>query len=129
MGTVPYFSVNAQQKKTQSYRDDLESLGYAILNMLVGDHKLWFELQSPYSKDFIDAKLKFINSDDPIHPFSDDPRLLHIRTYLKSVRSLDFGKIPDYASLSNELSKINQPIIEAVAKLKTDVSRKLSESL
>ena len=62
MGTVPYFSVNAQQKKTQSYRDDLESLGYAILNMLVGDQNLWFELQSPYSKDFIDAKKEFINS-------------------------------------------------------------------
>ena len=49
VGTIPYFSVNAQQSKTQSYRDDLESLGYAILNMLVGDNNLWFELKSPYA--------------------------------------------------------------------------------
>jgi hypothetical protein len=96
--------------------------------MIVGDRNLWFELQSPYAKDFIDSKLEFINSN------SVDPRLLHIRRYLKTVRSLDFEKVPDYAGpdyagLSKELSKINEPMIEAVAKLKTDVSLKLSETL
>ena len=91
--------------------------------MLVGDRNLWFELQSPYAKDFIDSKLEFINSN------SVDPRFLHIRRYLKTVHSLSFDKVPNYASLSKELSKIDEPIIEAVAKLKTDVSLKLSENL
>lgn len=116
VGTVPYFSVSTHEKKTQSYRDDLESLGYAILNMLVGDHNLWFELQSPYAKDFIDSKLEFINST------TENPKLKHMRSYLKTVRSLGFEDKPDYASLSKELYKINEPIFEA----KTNLSPQLA---
>lgn len=101
VGTIPYFSVNAQQQKTQSFRDDLESLGYAILNMLVGNQNLWFELNGPYAKDFIDSKNDFRTSN------SDDPRLKSMRTYLRKVNSLSFEAVPDYASLSGVLSKLN----------------------
>jgi hypothetical protein len=58
-------------------------------------------LQSPYAVDFINAKVELINSK------SDDPRLIHIRRYLRTVNSLDFDAVPDYAALSHELSQIN----------------------
>jgi len=45
-GTFTYVSVNTHYRKTQSFRDDLEGLGYAILNLLVGDQVPWFELQT-----------------------------------------------------------------------------------
>ena len=101
VGTVPYVSVNTHQHKAQSYRDDLEGLGYSILNLLVGDKNLWFTTNSLYAKDFITPKLEFITSN------STDPRLVHIRSYLKAVHSLSFEAVPDYASLSEVLSKLN----------------------
>ena len=45
-GTFPYVSVNTHYRKTQSFRDDLEGLGYAILNLVIGDEVPWFELQT-----------------------------------------------------------------------------------
>jgi serine/threonine protein kinase len=45
-GTFAFVSVNTHYRKTQSFRDDLEGLGYAILNLLVGDQVPWFELQT-----------------------------------------------------------------------------------
>ena len=101
MGTIPYVSVNTHQSKAQSYKDDLEGLGYSILNMLVGSDTLWFNLNSLYAQDYIIPKLEFINSK------SDDPRLIHIRSYLRTVHSLSFEAVPDYASLSGVLSKLN----------------------
>ena len=41
-GTFAYVSVNTHYRKTQSFRDDLEGLGYSILNLLVGDEVPWF---------------------------------------------------------------------------------------
>jgi serine/threonine protein kinase len=45
-GTFAYVSVNTHYRKTQSFRDDLEGLGYAILNLVIGDEVPWFELQT-----------------------------------------------------------------------------------
>jgi hypothetical protein len=69
--------------------------------MLVGNQNLWFELNSPYAKDFIDSKEYFRTSN------SDDPRLISMRTYLRNVNLLSFEAVPDYASLSDVLSKLN----------------------
>ena len=52
---------------------------------------------------------------------SDDPRLIHMRGYLRTVHSLSFEAIPDYASLSSVLSKINEPIIEVADKIKARI--------
>ena len=44
VGTFAYASVNTHYRKSKSFRDDLESLGYAIINLLVRENVPWFEL-------------------------------------------------------------------------------------
>ena len=76
--------------KTLSFRDDLESLGYSILHLLVGGKGYWFDDAHLFAKPFIDKKLEFIESR------SDDPRLLCIRDFLRYVQKMDFKVDPDY---------------------------------
>jgi hypothetical protein len=58
---------------------------------------------------------------------SDDPRLIRIRGYLRTVNSLSFEAIPDYASLSSVLSKINEPITKVVDKIKASTFLKFPD--
>jgi hypothetical protein len=46
---------------------------------------------------------------------------VHIRRYLKTVNSLSFEAIPEYASLSEVLSTLNKPIIETIDSLREAV--------
>lgn len=83
--------------------------------MLVGDRSLWFKLNSQSSNDYIQSKIEFI------HKHHDDPRFIQISVYLKIVNSLSFEAIPDYANLKQILSKLNEPIIEAINKIRSSL--------
>jgi len=61
IGSLKFSSINCHSMRATSLRDDLESLGYTILSLLLSDkEKFWFDSESSDHKYFIAEKKKFI---------------------------------------------------------------------
>ena len=81
-GSIIYAPISANRLRSISMKDDLESLGYTILSLLVRHQGLWFKQMQGDHALYIHEKLSFIESTDL------NPRLKGIQSYLQAVRKL-----------------------------------------
>jgi serine/threonine protein kinase len=86
IGSLTYASLNAHALTELSRRDDMESLGYVLINLYLGALP-WQD--TPASK--IDEAKRLITIREDVAPV--------IKRYLQYVRSLKFEEAPDYAKL------------------------------
>ncbi|KAF0987135.1 hypothetical protein HZS_7782 [Henneguya salminicola] len=94
-GTVDYLSVNAHRGIEQSYRDDLESLFYVLMNLYLGPLP-WKNTTSnirAFKIELILQKKLSINYKE----YTNLPQQFH--EYLNYARKLEFGEYPNYAYL------------------------------
>ncbi|KAF0987418.1 hypothetical protein HZS_1990, partial [Henneguya salminicola] len=96
-GSIDYLSVNAHRGLEQSYRDDLESLFYVLMNLYLG-HIPWQNTTSnnvAHKIELILQKKLSINYKE----YPNLPQQFH--EYLNYVRKLEFGEHANYAYLRN----------------------------
>jgi len=79
IGSHRFCSMNAHSFKSLTLRDDLESLGYTALFLLLDSNKFWFASESLDHKYYLSEKKSFLDSTDL------DPHFQPIQTYLKEV--------------------------------------------
>jgi serine/threonine protein kinase len=84
LGTPNYISIHVHEKNEPGRRDDMESLGYIWLHMLLG-YLPWETLV-----DVLECKKKFIVSQQQ------NVEILKIQTYLKYCHALSFEAVPNY---------------------------------
>jgi serine/threonine protein kinase len=88
LGTVNYISVNVQQGIEPSRRDDLESVAYIILFLLLKSGELpWAQIQN--HQEMVQQKIKLLEQNIPAF----------LKDYLIYCRSLGFYERPDYEYL------------------------------
>ena len=97
-GTARYMSIHSHLGKSQSRRDDLESIGYVLLYFAKG-RLPWQGIKTQNLKEkykkIRDAKMKF-----PVHVLCDDlPTAFTI--YMTYVKKLGFSEEPDYEYLKD----------------------------
>lgn len=99
VGTLPFASINSQQGKSQSRRDDLESLAYTIIYSALGD----LPWMSNSKKEVVLRKKKSITAEKLCKglpaPFC---------KFVTYVRSLGFDERPDYQLLHSILSQSSE---------------------
>lgn len=126
VGTPLYASLNVHAGTKSSYRDDLESLGYVIAELLsqlyAGDTSKqlpWFQGKS----DNDIASIKKAQVDDPnsdfYHQLGNDKTIAVFSEYMNAVRTCTFKKKPDYDELSSILSKLTIPRTKSAPKAAT----------
>jgi serine/threonine protein kinase len=98
-GTPCYMSLRCQDKGIVSRRDDLESLAYLLIELLVGQLP-WADAKS--EKELISTK----QSTDIEALCSPFPAGGHLWEFCKFTRAMDFEDTPDYATLERLLSAV-----------------------
>lgn len=99
-GTARYASLNVHRGKVHARRDDLESLGYLLLDLLIGTLP-WTGIQAKSSKAGWDRMRELKESTDLTELCAGLPRgLLEFVAY---TRSLHFADTPDYDYLRRVL--------------------------
>lgn len=100
IGNLTFASINNHNKREQSRRDDLESLGYVMIYLLVGNFK-WSNLAINNSnRAKVNDLIKRCKED--IFKLYDLPNVL--MDYMNYVKCLEFNERPDYEYLSEKLS-------------------------
>ena len=89
LGTANYISVNVQQGIEPSRRDDLESVGYIILFLLLKREMPWSSCQN--HQEIAQQKIQLLEQNVPEF----------LKSYLTYCRSLGFYERPDYEYLKN----------------------------
>ena len=98
IGNARYSSINALNGNTQSRRDDLESLGYLLLYLLLG--RLPWQGYISHSKEDKYYKIKQIkNKTTPEELCEGLPP--QFEEYIKYTRNLEYEQDPDYNYLRN----------------------------
>ena len=98
IGNARYSSINALNGNTQSRRDDLESLGYLLLYLLLG--RLPWQGYISHSKEDKYYKIKQIkNQTTPEELCEGLPP--QFEEYIKYTRNLEYEQDPDYNYLRN----------------------------
>jgi len=66
-----YASINLHQYKAGVFRDDLESLGYTVLSLMVQNNEFWFRSRPTEAthKELIQEKTAFIEGKIDNHRF------------------------------------------------------------
>lgn len=106
-GTARYASLNIHRGRTHARRDDMESLGYLLLDLLLNGDLPWSGITARSTKAGWD-RLKSIKEDMPLHdiclglPFG-------ILNFIDYTRRLRFTDRPDYDYLKRLLIGCNQP--------------------
>jgi serine/threonine protein kinase len=110
VGTLPFSSVNGQQGYTQSRRDDLESLTYAIIYLARGDLP-WAHLSACRDHEAVLQKKRSITAKELCEglptPFCE---------FVTHVRSLGFDEKPDYQHLYSIISQCSEIEIDQPTK-------------
>lgn len=101
-GTVEYASIRTHQSMNQSRKDDLETLGYSILDLMTnGEYGFLSVERSVINDDLhlsqINAKNSFVKNTSLPSKFS------YLREYMKVVQDLSFNQNPDYDKLRSLL--------------------------
>lgn len=106
-GTAQFAPLNAHLNKTQSRRDDLESLGYMMIYFLRGTLP-WNHIQSLSKKERkkIIGNIKLTIEIDEL--CTNCPR--EFQEYFKYVKSLGFTEKPNYKSLRQLFRKLSKKI-------------------
>ena len=98
IGNARYSSINALDGGTQSRRDDLESLGYLLLYLLLG--RLPWQGHISHSKEDKYYKIREIKKNTtPAELCQGLPQ--QFREYLEYTRSLEYETDPDYDYMKN----------------------------
>lgn len=132
VGTPLYASINVHNLETPSRRDDLESLGYVIAELLMrlssgnNDMKLpWSDGKSDedigkLKEEFVvDAKSSFYKQ------LGDESVVKVFREYIEEVRSYSYKKTPDYEELSKVLMELRVPILTPLKNSKATRQTKI----
>ena len=82
-GSPYYASINCLKDITSSRRDDLESLGYTIMNLIYESKIPW--KNSPSNSSILNSKIFFLNDDEISYWF------IGSQKYLKAVTNLRFN--------------------------------------
>ncbi|VEU34511.1 unnamed protein product [Pseudo-nitzschia multistriata] len=116
IGTPLYSSLNVHSGKKTSFRDDLESLGYVIAEILMqlysGDQSKQLPWSSGKSDEDIGSMKQSLVGDKESEFYR---QLGNTKTtevfleYVSVVRGYSFKKLPDYDDLSRILSKLTVP--------------------
>lgn len=105
-GTARYASLNVHRGRTHARRDDMESLGYLLLDLLLGGELPWSGVTARTSKAGWD-RLKAIKEDILLQDMC--LGLPHgIMDYIDYTRRLRFGDRPDYDYLRRLLRGCNE---------------------
>lgn len=105
IGTARFISINTHDGITPSRRDDIESLGYIMLYLLLGDLP-WKEYpsQDDINRQSIGALKKSID----LWKFSNENNIPgEIITFIEYSRNLGFEQEPNYSYLTTLLMRIN----------------------
>jgi len=126
VGTPLYASLHVHEGKKTSFRDDLESLGYVIAEILTQLHTGDPSKQLPWScgtsdEDIAARKRSMVedHASDFYRQMGDDATVRVFSNYLRIVRGYAFKKVPDYEELSAILSKLTVPALKTSLKSKT----------
>ena len=105
VGTIEYISPNVHEGMTPSRRDDLISLGYIFVHMLLGELP-WKQLVN--DKTIIIYKQAIMQKNDS-YDLPDE-----LIEYLNIVNNLEYKEIPEYKMLQNILNKeeYNQTLLK-----------------
>ena len=102
IGTPNYVSINMHNGIEPSRRDDLESIGYIMINLFYRDDEIYMKNMT----EIIAFKFNIISTDSPEQEkklgFQLVPQI--IKEYLIYCRHLNFDETPDYNYLSSILS-------------------------
>lgn len=105
-GTARYASLNVHRGRTHARRDDMESLGYLLLDLLLGGELPWSGVTARTSKAGWD-RLKALKEEILLQDMC--LGLPHgIMDYIDYTRSLRFGDRPDYDYLRRLLRGCNE---------------------
>ena len=113
VGTPLYASCNVMEGRTPSRRDDLESLGYVLMDLLLMNRKGSSECQLPWKdaindKEILCLKQEALSSGkwlyDNTGQNDEDTKIIH--EYLTRVRALGYSKRPNYEQLKAILGKL-----------------------
>jgi len=131
VGTPLYASLHVHEGKKTSFRDDLESLGYVIAEILTQLHAGDPSKQLPWScgtsdEDIAARKRSMVedHASDFYRQMGDDATVRVFSNYLRIVRGYAFKKVPDYEELSAILSKLTVPALKTSLKSKTKANAK-----
>jgi serine/threonine protein kinase len=113
IGTPLYASLNAHSGKKTSFRDDLESLGYVIAEILMQLYAGDPSKELTWSKGSSDEEIGEMKQsliDDENSEFylqlGNAKTIAVFSEYMEIVRGYSFKKVPDYDELSEVLSKL-----------------------
>jgi len=133
VGTPLYASLNVHSGKKTSFRDDLESLGYVIAELLTQLYSGDPSKELPWSKGKSDEDIGSIKQslvEDETSEFylqlGDTTTKKVFLDYMEIVRGYSFKKLPDYDELSKILSKLTVPrkMATAAASSKRGAAKK-----
>lgn len=113
IGTPLYASLNVHNGKKSSFRDDLESLGYILAELLIQLHYGDPSKQLPWSEgksdeDIGSMKESLVEDKDSefYHQLGNAKTVASFLEYMKIVRGYSFKTVPDYDKLSKILAKL-----------------------
>lgn len=101
IGTARYFSINTHLRIEQSRRDDLESLGYVLLYLLLGTLP-WIGVDGSTKEGKYNKILKRKLNTNLEHILTNQP--IEFIMYINYVKSLKFSESPDYVYMINLFS-------------------------
>jgi casein kinase 1 len=93
LGTINYISINVHNGIEPSRRDDLESVGYIILFLLLKDDLPWAKCNNLKHLDISQQKIMLLEQNIPAF----------LKEYLSYCRKLKFCETPDYNYLKQLL--------------------------
>ncbi|TNV73739.1 hypothetical protein FGO68_gene402 [Halteria grandinella] len=100
-GTPMFGSINALEGHTQSRRDDIECLGYAIMTFIDSKAIPWANMET--QRDILKSKLDFLKSGKTV-----PPKFLTIQKYLRISTSLKYQEEPDYGEFRYLVENLEQ---------------------
>ncbi|KAI7908299.1 kinase-like domain-containing protein, partial [Cokeromyces recurvatus] len=106
-GTARYASLNVHHGHTHTRRDDMESLGYVLLDLLLGGNLPWSGVTARTSKAGWDRLMSIkedISLEDLCHGLPHG-----IMNFIDYTRRLQFSEQPDYIHLQELLRACTQP--------------------
>ncbi len=116
IGTPLYASLNLHSGKKSSFRDDLESLGYVIAEILTQLYSADPSMELPWSKGKSDEDIGAMKQslvDDEKSEFyrqlGSAKTITVFSEYMEIVRGYKFKAVPDYDRLSEILSNLTVP--------------------
>lgn len=119
-GTLTFASMWTHEGVSQSRRDDLEMLGYSILQLLGPDPKQDFWPSLPPGLSMTELNLYYYQRKCLLLNHNSNPRYNATIDYIRQVQQLDFYAQPNYMHFKGLLTDLFRGEREAEKKLKDE---------